>query len=236
MVIKNFNSKQFYLALVCLLLPFSCKVHYKTFYANPAECFAKAYEIKPYDAIIVPGCPVESDTIGNVLSERIRWAVYLYKNEFTKNVIFSGSAVYSPYIEAEVMRLCALELNVPSQNIFTETKAEHTTENIYYSYKMAKEMGFKKIAFATQAVQANFMRPFVKRFKFEVDMLPVVADSINKNKIDFKLVSLKNAYVPEFISIKKRESKIKRLLGTQGHQVKVDMRKERRLKRKQNRN
>jgi uncharacterized SAM-binding protein YcdF (DUF218 family) len=29
-------------------------------------------------------------------------------------------------------------IGIPRENIFTETKAEHSTENIYYSYKKAQ--------------------------------------------------------------------------------------------------
>jgi len=210
-----------------------CSVYYNAFYADPDKCFAKASNNKPYDVIIVPGFPADSAGINGVLTERLSWAAYLYKNGFTKNIIFSGAAVYTPYVEAEALRLYALQLGIPSQHIFTETKAKHTTENLYYSCMMAKELGFIKIAFATQPAQASFMKPFRRKFKLKIDMLPVVTDTIRKNVIKLNYTDIKEAFVPQFVSIEKKEGIIKRFLGTRGHKVKVEMRKARRLKRKQ---
>ena len=47
---------------------------------------------------------VRSRGLGDVYK---RQAYYLYKNGYTKNIIFSGSAVHTPYVEAKVMRLLA---------------------------------------------------------------------------------------------------------------------------------
>jgi uncharacterized SAM-binding protein YcdF (DUF218 family) len=210
-----------------------CKAYYRAFYTDPDACFAGACINKPYDVIIVPGFPSDSGKINGVLAERIGWACYLYKNGFTKHIIFSGSAVYTPYIESEVMRLYAIQIGIPAEVIFTETNAEHTTENLYYGYRMARDMGFKKIAFASQAAQTSFMKPFRRKFKLQLDMLPLVTDSLRKYAYEFKSLSAIEALKSDFVSIEKRENMIQRYMGTRGSKVKQAMRKERRIKKKE---
>lgn len=219
--------------LILLLLTLgACKAYYKAFYTDPDTCFAGACIKKPYDVIIVPGFPSDSGHINGVLAERIGWAYYLYKNGFANHIIFSGSAVYTPYIEAKVMRLYAIQLGIPSEIIYTETNAEHTTENLYYGCKMATDLGFKSIAFATQAAQTSFMKPFRRKFKLTCDMLPLVTDSLRKLPFQFKPLDASEAFVPDFISIEKRQNQIHRLRGTRGHKVKVEIRRLKRLQRK----
>ena len=115
--------------------------------------FAKGLKHQPYDVIIVPGYPFEGESWNTVIKMRVTWAKYLFDKGYTKNIIFSGGAVYSPYIESRIFKAYAIAKGVPSENIFTEERAQHSVENIYYSYRIAKEKGFEKIALATDAFQ-----------------------------------------------------------------------------------
>ena len=103
----------------------------------------------PYDIIIVPGVPFEEGNWSWVMKGRVYWSKYLYDNGITKNIMYSGSAVYSPYVEGRIMALYAVALGIPEENVFSETLAEHSTENVYYSYKKARKLGFERIALAT---------------------------------------------------------------------------------------
>ncbi|NOS57222.1 MAG: DUF218 domain-containing protein, partial [Cyclobacteriaceae bacterium] len=93
------------------------------------KAFKKAQQERPYDVVIVPGVPYDSVEIGTVFKARILWAKFLYDSGYTKNIIFSGSAVYSPYFEGSVMKTIADSLGIPSSHTFSEIKAEHSTEN-----------------------------------------------------------------------------------------------------------
>src|SRR5690349_9113608 len=113
------------------------------------KSYERAKKEKPFDVIIVPGVPYEKENTTSIMTMRILWAKQLYDSGFTKNIIFSGSAVYSPYVEGITMKIIADSLGIPPEHTFSETKAEHSTENVYYSWKMAKQMGFEKIALST---------------------------------------------------------------------------------------
>lgn len=208
-----------------------CKAYYRAFYTEPDACFTGASGKKPYDVVIVPGFPSDSGRMNGVLAERIGWAYYLYKNGFTKHFIFSGAAVYTPYVEAKVMKLYAVQLGIPAEVIYTETTAEHTTENLYYGCRMAKDLGFSKVAFASQAAQTSFMKPFLRKFKLNCDMLPMVMDSLKKFPYQFTHLNAAEAIQPGFVSIEKRQGMIRRYLGTRGHKVKKEMRREKRTRR-----
>jgi len=93
----------------------------------------------PYDAIIVPGVPFHGETWSETMQARVLWSKYLYDNNYAKNIIYSGSAVYTEFEEAAVMAKYAEALGIPKEHIFTDPRAEHTTENIYYSYQVAKK-------------------------------------------------------------------------------------------------
>ena len=110
------------------------------------EYFQQAKKNAPYDAIIVPGVPHDGKSWSSIMNIRVSWADYLYKKGITKNIIFSGGAVYTKYSEAKIMAEYGKALGIPEEHIFTDTNAEHSTENVYYSYLIAKKQGFKKIA------------------------------------------------------------------------------------------
>ena len=187
-IIKSTFISKIALGFYCLLMFSSCNAYYNLFYADPIKCFEFAKQKKPYDVIIIPGFPHDSGKVNSVLCQRLSWACYLYKNGYTKNIIFSGSAVHSPYVEAKIMRLLALNMGIKDEHIFIETKAEHTTENLYYSTILANKLGFNSIAFATQPAQASFMKPFKRKFKLQLDFLPVVTNCIDQ--LDIQLNSI----------------------------------------------
>ena len=94
---------------------------------------------------------------------RVYWAKFLFDKGIAKNIMFSGSSVYSPYYESIIMSMYAEAIGIPKENIFIETKAEHTTENVYYSYKKALELGFKNIAVASDPFQTKMVSRFTRK-------------------------------------------------------------------------
>ncbi len=174
---------------------------------------------KPLDVIIVPGVQYNGLKWNIVMKWRVYWSVYLYKRGLTKNIIYSGSAVYSRYSEAISMSLYAIEMGIPSEHIFLEIKAQHTTENLYYGYQLAKEKGFKNIAFATDPFQSNMVTPYVKKFKLDVSLVPIYFPILSNAQMkDFEIESSK-AYQLNFISIEERETPEERAFYSKGGRI-----------------
>ena len=173
--------------------------------------------IKTYDMIIVPGIPLRDGVWDRTMKARVYWSKYLFDKGIAKNIMSSGSSVYTPYYEGDVMALYAEAIGIPKENIFSETKAEHSTENLYYGYYKSKQLGFSKIALATDPYQAKQLRSFAKRrLDKEVAVIPIVFDTLKfiepmmtDPKIDYQ-----KAFNKDFKSIKERQSFWKRLKGT----------------------
>lgn len=171
---------------------------------------------KPFDAIIVPGYPFEGKEWSDVMKMRVLWSKYLFENDIAHNIIYSGSAVYTPYVESEIMKLYAIELGIPEENILTEDKAEHSTENIYYSYHLAKEKGFDKIALASDPFQTAMLKSFAKKKKLNVDYLPIVYDKLEGMDEPNPEINPSTAFIKNFESLTERENFFKRWRGTLG--------------------
>ncbi|MBP6574628.1 MAG: YdcF family protein [Flavobacteriales bacterium] len=194
---------------------------------NPQKYYAAAQEKKPYDAVIVPGVPFNGVSWDSTMKLRVHWAVHLFKEGVARNIIFSGGAVYTPYVEAEIMSLYAQELGVPAKHCFLDPIAEHSTENIFYGWKKGRELGFTRIALATDVFQSKMTKSFGKKMRrrlgAQVDMIPVVWDTRSGNLgLSTPTIDPGTARVDSFVSILERESFWKRLGGTMGKQVDWD--------------
>jgi len=210
----------------------------KIWYRSAEKAFHEGVKSQPYDAIIVPGFPYNGEKWDMVLQMRIHWAKYLYRKGYTKNVIFSGSAVATHFTESKVMATYAEALGIPAEKIFTEEKAEHSTENVYYSYRLAKKHGFNKIALASDPIQTSYMRKFIKKFELPIGLLPTVIDTLKVLDLYEPVIDPKKAIKKDFIKLSAREGFFKRFKGTIGKYIvwhEEDLKKKRFRRRFKNR-
>lgn len=198
---------------------------YCSFKRFAEKSYAEAKKERPFDVIVVPGVPFERKEISSTMKMRILWAKHLYDSGFTKNIIFSGSAVYTPFVEALAMKQIADSLGIPAEHLFAEVKAEHSTENVYYSWKMAKELGFKKIALASDPFQSALLKRFAKKYCPGMKIIPLVPGTIEM-ETKIPVVDTLSFYQKDFVSIKEREGFWQRFSGTRGKKVKDEVEQE----------
>ncbi|NOZ35248.1 MAG: YdcF family protein [Chlorobi bacterium] len=185
------------------------------------QVYKSAVKTAPFDAVIVPGVPFDGKEWNDVMKMRVYWSYLLWKRDITKHIIYSGSAVYTPYFEAKIMKLYAVKLGIPDSIIFTDTLAEHSTENLWYSYKLAKKYGFEKIALATDPFQNFMMRKFKIDNSLNIRALPIIFDELDTfMTLKSPVIDPVSAYAENFKSIEKRESKWKQFRGTLGLNIK----------------
>lgn len=203
-------------------------------FSNYAEkSYERAKEEKPFDVIIVPGVPYDKSATTSMMTLRLYWAKHLYDSGFTKNIIFSGSSVYTPFVEGITMKIMADSLGIPPEHTFYETKAEHSTENVYYSWKMAKEKGFQKIALASDPYQSAMLRRFMRRYTPDVKSIPIVFPLLDIDDRSLPKIDTTAAFINDFVSITERESFWERFRGTLGKKVKEDVREMKERNKKQ---
>lgn len=208
----------YFTLLICAFFCLSsCQLSKKT----TVNYFQEAKD-KTYDVIVVPGYPFEGEEWDRIMKARVHWAKHLIENGMAKNIIFSGGAVYTPYYESQIMRLYAIEMGIPENIIHVDTFAEHSTENIYYSYQLAEKLGYKTVALASDPFQTKQLRRFIKkRIPGEVGLIPIVWDTL------FQFPNLDKEYIIDpspafkngFVSIKEKENLWQRLKGTRGKQI-----------------
>lgn len=211
------NYKLHVFLLVQSLVMMACSFSQKKSVKLLEEAKLKA----PYDVIIVPGFPHDSlKGWDRTTKGRIVWARYLIEEGISKNVIFSGSAVYTPYVEAKVMREYGRAYGIPDSVMYVETKAEHSTENVFYSYYLAKQLGFSKIALATDPFQAKMLKRFIKkRLGGKVDLIPFSFEVLRQQDRPDPQLNVDSLLVSDFVPITERESFWKRLRGTNGKNI-----------------
>jgi uncharacterized SAM-binding protein YcdF (DUF218 family) len=174
---------------------------------------------KSYDVIVVPGVPFENGQWSLVMKGRILWSKYLYDMGIAKNVMYSGSAVYTPYNEAGIMALYAGKLGIPGANIFTEKRAEHSTENIFYSYRKARKLGFKSVALASDPFQTKMLKTFTrKNVSPDIGFIPIVYDTLRtmESGMTDPEIDYQSAFEKEFVPLPQRENFFERFRGTRG--------------------
>ena len=183
---------------------------------------AKPKEHIVYDAIIVPGYPfAPNGKMSPIYKVRLYWAYHLYKTGRTKNIIVSGSAVHSPYVESKVYALYLVELGIDPKHIIIEQRAEHSLENVFYSMEIAKAKGFEKVAVVSDKAHSIMIKYLSNKFNHEIsaDFTPARWRFVIRkywNKFDLNIDHYK-AFQPDFIHIAERKTEEQRKLGTSGH-------------------
>jgi len=219
-VFSKMNTIIFHFLFLAALVMQSC-----SFSATKTVKMYKKASTQSYDLIVVPGVPLENGKWSDVMKARIYWSKFLFDRGIAKNIMYSGNAVYTPYVESEVMALYAEAIGIPKEHIYTESKAEHSTENIYYSYKKAKKLKFEKIALASDPFQTKMLRKFThKNVSREVGLIPIVFDSLRKMEpqmIDPK-IDFQKAFVAEFVSLPEKKGFWSRFRGTMGKTIDED--------------
>lgn len=184
------------------------------------KAFRLASAKGPFDAIIVPGVPYDT-AWSRTMKGRVLWSHYLFNEGITKNIIYSGSAVYTPFVESIIMSEYGKAMGIPAANIYSETRAEHSTENLFYSLELAKANGFKNVALATDPYQNVMLKSFAKRRNMDVTFLPFLTDTLDYYYRDFDVkINPSPAKVSQFTSLPDRENFFKRLMGTMGWNIK----------------
>ena len=169
-----------------------------------AQTFNTSVSSAPYDAIIIPGIPYDEMEENWMLKARMCWANQLFDRGIAKNIIFSGAAVHTPYVEGRIMKLIADSMGIPANHTFIEEKALHGTENIDYGYRMARSMGFKKIAVATDPFQTFFLHYLSGQNADGVVFLPFPPDSMDAFNRNLPAINTTDAYINNFVPLKNR--------------------------------
>ena len=215
---KEFTQLNLYAGLIAaMFLMNACSFSEKT-----TKKYLQNVATETYDVIAVPGVPFTETGWDSTMKARVYWSKYLYDRGIAKNIMYSGSSVASPYYEGQIMALYAVAIGIPQEHVFYENKAEHSTENLYYSYLKSKKLGFTKIALATDPFQAKQLKRFVKlKIGREAGNIPIVFDTLRSMQplMINPQIDYKQAFNSDYVPLKTRQSFWKRFKGTRGKNI-----------------
>ncbi|MBK8659682.1 MAG: YdcF family protein [Bacteroidetes bacterium] len=161
----------------------------------------------PYDVIIVPGSPYDTSEQNQMFRARMLWAQSLYSAGITRHIIYSGSAVHTAYTEGTIMKMISDSMGIPTDRTFAETAALHSDENINYSYKLARQKGFRKIAAASDPFQLFFLRKHIQAHFPKMALLPMPMDTFRAFTKEGHLprIDAESSRVENFVPLNERE-------------------------------
>ena len=108
----------------------------------------EALNLEDVDCIIVLGCLVRSNGIpSDMLSDRLKRGVELYKNNIAPKILMSGDHGQNDYNEVQTMKQYALDAGIESSDIFMDHAGFSTYDSIYRAIEV---FGAKKIIIVTQ--------------------------------------------------------------------------------------
>lgn len=138
----SFKKRVFKITILLLVL----LLLYITYVSKEIYDYSKINDYKKSDVVIVLGAAIWGSEPSPVFKERIDHGIWLYKNGFAENIIFTGGIGKNKlYSEAVVAKNYALRHLVKSENIYVETKSKITEENIKYAMDIVKNNEFNDV-------------------------------------------------------------------------------------------
>lgn len=123
---------------------------------------------EPAEAIIVLGCGAGSDGRASYCQiARVNAAVQLWQSGYAPYLIMTGGAARDT-TEAKMMADLAIAQGVPSEQIFQETRARSTVENMRFSKKILAEHNLKKVIIVTEPYHMYRAREMARDQSIEV--------------------------------------------------------------------
>lgn len=150
---KKKKIKIAFIILLCLAAIgvsaiFGVNAYVKHIGGNNIITVEEAAALEDVDCIMVLGCQVKGD--GNpsaMLSDRLKRGIELYDKGAAPKIIMSGDHGTKGYDEVNTMKQVAVELGVPSGDVFMDHAGFSTYESVY----RAKEIfGVDKLVIVTQ--------------------------------------------------------------------------------------
>lgn len=187
-----------------------------TLACGPSKYLVTERPAVPFDAVIVPGCPSLPDGAPSFCQlGRAGEAALLWRRGWATHFIVSGSAVHSPYVEAEAIAQAMTVLGVPPERIVLERDALHSDENVYYSMRIADQLGLEKLAIASNEPFGSWMCGLMTSWGHACSSIDMDIAALRKfmPPYDAQLHALRAPLVTRWEPLDQREQRIARMTG-----------------------
>ncbi len=99
------------------------------------------------DCILILGAGIDGDRPSLMLEDRLKAGIKLYDNNISQKMVMSGDHGRKEHDEVNIMKNYAMELDVPSSDIFMDHAGFSTYESMY---RLKHVFGAKSVVIVTQ--------------------------------------------------------------------------------------
>jgi uncharacterized SAM-binding protein YcdF (DUF218 family) len=136
-------------------------------------CFGKTDYRRSADVAIVPGCRVYADgRPSDALKDRVRTACQLYRDGWTRKLLFSGGPGDGPISEVESMRQMAIQLGVRPEDILLDDKGVNTQATVRNSQPILKNLPASRVLVVSHFYHLPRIKLAYQRAGLEVYTVP----------------------------------------------------------------
>ena len=156
-------------ALVTLLGIWILSMNSRVLHRGGAHILSEMPPKDSYDAILILGAGLKADgTPSNMLEDRLRYGVELYRKGVAPRIILSGDRSGEDYDEVGAMARFCLDLGVPEESLIHDTTGFSTFESMYNF----KEKGKGSVLVVTQQYHLYRALYIARELGIEADGYP----------------------------------------------------------------
>ncbi len=133
------------LFIISLILLFGINYYVKTTTKN--KIINDISNIPQVDCILILGAGIDGDKPSLMLEDRLNAGIKLYDNNVSKKIVMSGDHGRKEHDEVNIMKNYAMELDIPSSDIFMDHAGFSTYESMY---RLKHVFGAKSVVIVTQ--------------------------------------------------------------------------------------
>ena len=104
-------------------------------------------KIPQVDCILILGAGIDGDKPSWMLEDRLKAGIELYDNNISRKIVMSGDHGRKEYDEVNIMKNYAMELDIPSSDIFMDHAGFSTYESMY---RLKHIFGAKSVVIVSQ--------------------------------------------------------------------------------------
>ena len=145
---KKLSIKKLIMALIALgVLAFVAVMGINLYIVTSTKGDIKSAPTEDYDCILVLGAGVRDGKPRPMLQDRLNYAIDLYRKGVAPKLLMSGDHGRKDYDEVNIMKQYAIDMGVPSEDIFMDHAGFSTYESLYRAKEIFKA---DKIIIVTQ--------------------------------------------------------------------------------------
>ena len=133
------------LLLIGIVLVFGINYYVKASTKN--KILSNINELPQVDCILILGAGIDGDRPSLMLEDRLKAGITLYDNNVSKKIVMSGDHGRKEHDEVNIMKNYAMELDIPSSDIFMDHAGFSTYDSLY---RLKNIFGAKSVVIVSQ--------------------------------------------------------------------------------------